>query len=91
MTQSILSALGLTETESGTYLGNGEWSKTTNAGTIDVVNPSTHAVIGRVHASSIADYETIVTRAQEAFKHWRSVPRWKWARSSPKATAKCRR
>ncbi|MCE7950977.1 MAG: aldehyde dehydrogenase family protein [Xanthomonadales bacterium PRO7] len=74
MTQSILSALGLTETESGTYLGNGEWSKTTNAGTIDVVNPSTHAVIGRVHASSIADYETIVTRAQEAFKHWRSVP-----------------
>jgi len=74
MSQSILSALGLAETESGTYLGNGEWSKTTNAGTIDVVNPSTHAVIGRVHASSAADYETIVKRAQEAFKHWRSVP-----------------
>ena len=74
MSASILSALGLAETESGTYLGNGEWSKTAAAGVIDVINPSTHQVIGRVNATSQADYETIVVRAQEAFKHWRTVP-----------------
>ncbi|MBU6199574.1 MAG: aldehyde dehydrogenase family protein [Xanthomonadaceae bacterium] len=74
MSASILSALGLAETESGTYLGNGEWSKTAAAGVIEVINPSTHQVIGRVNATSQADYETIVVRAQEAFKHWRTVP-----------------
>ncbi len=74
MSASILKALGLADVESGTYLGNGEWSKTTDAGTIEVVNPSTHEVIGRVHASSAADYETIVQRAHEAFKTWRTTP-----------------
>jgi len=74
MSAAILEALGLAGIESGTYLGNGEWSKTTDAGTIEVVNPSTHEIIGRVHASSAADYETIVTRAQQAFKDWRTTP-----------------
>ena len=74
MSASILSAIGLAETESGTYLGNGEWSKTAAAGVIEVINPSTHQVIGRVNATSQADYETIVQRAQETFKHWRTVP-----------------
>src|SRR5258706_3641286 len=74
MSASILKALGLAGTESGTYLGNGEWSKTTDAGMIEVVNPSTHEALGRVHASSAADYETIVARAQAAFKVWRTTP-----------------
>jgi len=74
MSQQILKALGLADVESGTYLSNGEWSKTDNAGTIEVVNPSTLEVIGRVQASSAADYENIVTRAQDAFKTWRTVP-----------------
>ena len=74
MSAAILKALGLAGTESGTYLGNGEWSKTTDDGTIEVINPSTHEVIGRVHASSAGDYETIVKRAQESFKVWRTTP-----------------
>ncbi|HEX6833871.1 MAG TPA: aldehyde dehydrogenase family protein [Rudaea sp.] len=74
MSAAILKALGLAGTESGTYLGRDEWSKTTSSGTIEVVNPSTHEVIGRVHASSDADYETIVQRAQEAFRTWRVTP-----------------
>ena len=36
MSASILKALGLAETNSGTYLGNGEWSKTTDAGVLEV-------------------------------------------------------
>jgi aldehyde dehydrogenase (NAD+) len=74
MSAAILKALGLAGTESGTYLGNGEWSKTTDAGTIEVLNPSNHDVIGRVHASSATDYETIVKRAQDTFKTWRATP-----------------
>ncbi len=74
MSASILNALDLSGTEPGTYLGHGEWSKTTNAGTLEVINPSTHEVIGRVHASSAADYESLVKRAQDAFKTWRTTP-----------------
>ncbi len=74
MSASILKALGLADVESGTYLGNGEWSKTGDAGTIEVINPSTHETLGRVRASSDTDYETIVKRAQEAFKSWRTTP-----------------
>ena len=74
MTHPVLTALGLSDTESGTYLGRGEWSTTTDAGVIEPINPSTGEVLGRVHASSQADYEIILERAQAAFKVWRSTP-----------------
>ena len=74
MSHSILSALGLAETQSGTYLGNGEWSKTADAGVLEPVNPTTGEVLGRVHASSRADYDAIVERAQAAFRVWRTTP-----------------
>ena len=74
MSHEILKALGLTGEQSGTYLGHGEWSKTTNAGALQPLNPATGEVIGTVHASSAADYEIIVQRAQEAFKVWRTTP-----------------
>ena len=74
MSHEILTALGLGASQSGSYLGKGEWSKTTDAGTLQPVNPATGEVIASVHASSAADYETIVKRAQEAFKVWRTTP-----------------
>ena len=74
MSHEILKALGLSAEQSGTYLGQGEWSKTTDAGTLRPVNPATGEVIAAVHASSQADYETIVERAQAAFKVWRTTP-----------------
>ena len=74
MTHPVLAALGLTDNESGTYLGHGEWSKTTDAGVIEPVNPSNGEVLGRVHASSAADYDTIIERAQASFKIWRTTP-----------------
>ena len=74
MSAQILKALGLTEMNSGTYLGHGEWSKTTDAGVVEAVNPSNNDVIARVHASSSADYDLLMQRAQEAFKIWRTTP-----------------
>ena len=63
MSQSILKALGLGERNSGTYLGNGEWSQTTSAGELEPKNPSTNEVIARVWASSPADYDTLSVNA----------------------------
>jgi aldehyde dehydrogenase (NAD+) len=74
MTHPVLTALGLGASESGTYLGHDEWSKTADAGVLEPVNPTTGEVLGRVHASSQADYELIVERAQAAFKVWRTTP-----------------
>ncbi len=74
MPHPVLTALGLTDTESGTYLGSNEWSKTSDAGVLEPVNPTTGEVLGRVHASSQADYDLIVKRAQAAFKVWRTTP-----------------
>ena len=74
MSAQILKALGLSQSNSGTYLGDGEWSKTTDAGLLQSVNPSTNEVIAEVHASSTSDYEKIVKRAQASFAIWRTTP-----------------
>ena len=41
---------------------------------IEPVNPTDGEVLARVQASSQADYDTIVERAQAAFKVWRTTP-----------------
>ena len=74
MTHSVLTALGLTSTESGTYLGSGQWAKTHDAGVLESINPSNGDVLARVQASSQADYDMIVERAEAAFKVWRTTP-----------------
>ena len=74
MSADILKALGLGKSNSGTYLGRGEWSRTSDAGVLQSVNPATNEVIAEVHASGQADYELILQRAQEAFEIWRTTP-----------------
>ena len=71
---TFLKKLGLAENNSGTYLGNGEWSTSTGAGVIESINPTTNDVIARVQATGSADYETVMTRAQAAFAQWRTTP-----------------
>ncbi|TAL72997.1 MAG: aldehyde dehydrogenase family protein [Rhodanobacter sp.] len=74
MSQNILSALGLGSSNPGTYFGNGEWSTTTDAGTLSPVNPATGEVIASVHASSSADYAKLMDHAQAAFAVWHATP-----------------
>ncbi|HMH68589.1 MAG TPA: aldehyde dehydrogenase family protein [Pinirhizobacter sp.] len=74
MSAAILKALSLSAVESGSYLGQGEWSKTTDAGKLEPVNPATGEVIAAVHATGKADYETIIERAQAAYAIWRTTP-----------------
>ncbi|MFL6592664.1 MAG: aldehyde dehydrogenase family protein, partial [Luteimonas sp.] len=68
MIHPVLTALGLGGAESGTDLGDGAWSTTTDAGVIEPVNPADGSVLARVQAACRDDYETIVERAQAAFR-----------------------
>ena len=74
MSAQILEALGLGQSNPGSYLGQGEWSAATNAGLLQPVNPSTNEVIASVQAASKDDYEAIIARAQAAFASWRTTP-----------------
>jgi aldehyde dehydrogenase (NAD+) len=51
------------------YIG-GEWVASTAAETIDVVNPSTEAVIGRAPAGTAEDVDRAVAAARAAFSEW---------------------
>jgi aldehyde dehydrogenase (NAD+) len=74
MSAEILKALGLAAENSGTYLGNGEWAKTRDAGVLESTSPATGDVIGRVFASSEADYDLLMERAVAGFAKWRVTP-----------------
>ncbi|GAA0752412.1 NAD-dependent succinate-semialdehyde dehydrogenase [Ideonella azotifigens] len=53
---------------------NGEWVDATGGRTLNVVNPATGEVIGRVAHASIADLDRALAAAQRGFETWRRVP-----------------
>ena len=69
----FLKTLGINEFNPGAYLGNGEWSTTTDAGIKESVNPSNGEVIARVYGASANDYEKLVNHSRDVFKEWRQV------------------
>lgn len=70
--QNVLKNLGLTELNQGVSTG-AEWFDTKGK-----VNTSSSPVDGKVIASvqtaTLDDYETVVKKAQEAYKEWRMTP-----------------
>jgi len=74
MHADILHRLGLASENSGTYLGNGEWSTTIDAGLLESVNPATGEVLGHVQASSAMDYERMIKHALASYQVWRNTP-----------------
>jgi len=74
--REILDALGLSADtpNPGACFGPGSWSTTTDAGTIDSINPASGQVIASVHAASEADYERVLKQAVETARAWRQVP-----------------
>ena len=65
MSADLLKALGLAATNSGTYLGNGEWSAATGAGLLSSVNPTTGETLATVEATTEADYEKVIAAARK--------------------------
>ena len=70
----ILDSLGLKAENPGACFGPGQWSTTTDAGTLESINPATGEVIASVHAASEPDYERVLDQAVETARAWRQVP-----------------
>ena len=58
----FLKSLGIKDFNPGAYLGNGQWSTTTDAGIKESINPSTGEVIASVYGASADDYEKLIER-----------------------------
>jgi aldehyde dehydrogenase (NAD+) len=68
--QSALAKLGITEENSGAFCG--EWRG--GGAKIDKISPIDGRKLASVHTASDDDYETAISRAQEAFLRWRATP-----------------
>jgi malonate-semialdehyde dehydrogenase (acetylating)/methylmalonate-semialdehyde dehydrogenase len=53
---------------------NGKWTDPENRGLLDVEQPSTAAVIGRVPLSTAGEADRAVAAAGEAFREWSALP-----------------
>ncbi len=71
--QEILDKLGLAAVNDGTWLGDVSVADEA-APLIESVNPSTDEVIASVRATTMAQYEDVIAKAQESFLTWRTVP-----------------
>ena len=71
--KDILDSLGLDAINPGTWYGS-EHSEDSSAALIDSINPTTGEVIASVRSTTAADYEKVVTMAQESFQTWRTIP-----------------
>src|SRR3954447_8805928 len=55
------------------YIG-GEWVDPSSDGTIEVINPTTEEVIGRVPEGTAEDVDRAVQAARAAFETWSQTP-----------------
>src|SRR5436305_4365344 len=64
-----------TETlERTTFFIGGEWTSPAGEGTIEVIDPTTEEVIGRVPEGTPEDVDRAVAAARQAFEVWSQVP-----------------
>jgi aldehyde dehydrogenase (NAD+) len=70
----ILSNLGLSQDNAGTWTATGGWRKSAGGKVIESINPATGGVIAKVHCATEADYEQVIKDAEAAYKVWREVP-----------------
>ena len=69
--QEALKKLGVQETNHGTSTGSENFA---SGETISSYSPVDGALIGKVVGTSEADYEKVISTAEEAFKQWRQIP-----------------
>ena len=69
----ILDRLGLCSVNDGTWFG-AESRSDESAPLIESSNPATNEVIASVRATTMAQYEEVIAKAEESFLVWRAVP-----------------
>src|SRR5690349_20475423 len=67
---TLLKKLGLSQTNPGAFCG--QWLGSGKL--LESISPDDGRVLARVRTASAADYEKVITRAQEAFHSWQTVP-----------------
>ena len=72
MHAETMARLGVDRHHAGTFAG--EWIESSDAHQIESINPTTGEPLGSISATTENEYELVITRAQEAFEQWRSVP-----------------
>ena len=70
---AVLEQLGLEAVNDGTWFG-AQSAADESASLIESSNPTTDEVIASVRATTMAQYEEVITKAQESFLIWRTVP-----------------
>jgi aldehyde dehydrogenase (NAD+) len=71
--QAILEKLGIEAVNDGTWFGDKSVSDD-SASLIESSNPATDELIASVRATTMAQYEDVIAKAQESFITWRAVP-----------------
>jgi aldehyde dehydrogenase (NAD+) len=71
--KQIFAALELADDNAGTWCGHGGWLQS-DGPIVESINPATGKVLGRVRASTVAQYDQVIESAREVFKEWRCVP-----------------
>jgi aldehyde dehydrogenase (NAD+) len=68
----ILEKLHIEPLNSGACYG--DWIASPSGGELESLNPATGEPLAKIQMAGSADYECVVSRAQEAFLDWRMVP-----------------
>ena len=71
--KSILDSLNLEAVNAGTWHGS-ESFEDSSASVIESINPATGEVIASVRNTTAAEYDALISAAQESFKVWRTLP-----------------
>lgn len=69
----FLKELGISDKNYGSSTGL-KWNKTSDQGELKIHSPATGEYIASVYQASAADYDKVISTAEEAFKYWRTVP-----------------
>ena len=70
----VIRDLDLEGVQSGTCLGPGRWLHDAQAALIESLNPANGELLGRVRATTTAQYEQVMDSARAALLDWRRVP-----------------
>jgi aldehyde dehydrogenase (NAD+) len=71
---ALLARLGLAAVNAGAWSGARGWSKSSDARLLNVKSPATGTLLAQVRPATDADYEDVLTSAQQAAAAWRDVP-----------------
>src|ERR1700722_19271730 len=71
---TLLSQLGLKENNHGVSIGKNHWLSNHQSHKLASINPSHERELAHVSTGDLANYETVIDKAQHAFLKWREVP-----------------